>query len=94
MTREENDFWDKLTITPKELAYMYHAVGLDDSSPKRGVFHMYRNYFLCNKPDLTWEGLCEKCLAVRIPIDGITYRVSSTGIELLERLTLCKFKEH
>lgn len=88
---ENNDFWLNLEISPLEIKYMYHAIGLDEARPKRGIYRMTRNYFEAGNGDIiTWEKLCIKCLAIHT--SGTSYRVSGTGIQLIEQLLCCKIK--
>ncbi len=85
---------DELTLTVKEIEFMYHAVGIDDDRRPGRIFYMYRNYYGAGPGDVpVWDGLVNKGLARKSLQYDDTYHVTEAGMEILERLTMRKFKE-
>lgn len=78
-----------LSVTPKQLKEMLHALGLDWSNKP------YRNYYCTYGEDPSWEDLVAKDLAIKhpfakglLPANGIYYHLTDAGKSIaLENFT-------
>lgn len=78
-------------FTIEQIDLMKHAIGLDDSKPKRGRYSAYRNYFITVKKEEPWERLVERGYAAsqedyRNGQYYVCYSVTRKGMNILERI--------
>mgnify|MGYP001043187686 FL=1 len=82
----------ELTLTPRQIKMMKHAIGLDTSNGKvqknKGVFEAYRNYYSASKPVPEWQRLVAEKLATATPDSdgGIVYRMTDEGANVLSEI--------
>lgn len=75
-------------ITPHMISLMQHAIGFERSNVKRGIYHVYRNYFTSLVPLEEWEKLVELGLADGAEYaTGKTYWLTKAGYVVLEAIT-------
>lgn len=81
-----------IMVSPKQIDYMKHAIGLCGTKIKKRKYVPYRNYFYVGSlvRDSNWEYLIEQGLATRTN-DGC-YKVSKDGLKLLEIILKVKIE--
>jgi len=86
------------SITIHQLDLMKHALGLDQTKPKRCKYTAYRNYFCLYGQIVEWESLVELGVAAsgdatHMGNESVFYFVSKEGIQLMENVLGFKIVE-
>jgi len=88
---------EKTTLTLAQIDDMRHAVGYEPIEQRRGqyIFRYYRNYYAASDtPNVDWEDLVEKGLAVGKQRNRYWYyHLTQAGFDALARIYYVEFKE-